>query len=606
MESFLIYILKAAGIISIFYILYIVLLKSDTTFQANRKFLLGGIFTSLILPAIYFTKKVMVQAPEIIYSASSQDSNLILLPESTALELDWWMIAGVTYLIITAFFVFKFFFRILQISKMIRFSQIQREGRFKIIESQEISGAFSFFNYLFINSTSISEEEYLIMLKHEKVHASQFHSFDMLLSHLFAAVFWFNPISWYYKKATEQNLEFIADHETARASECLQQYQHVLLKVSTNQYQNVLVNHFYQSFIKKRILMLNKKKTSSRNAWKYLLILPILAVFIMSFNVKTSTQFIESESSEITEPETRKESLSASINKTSTKESLEKLKSIFLKWDVELNFSNLEYSADGTILTAIKVKFKNLNTNEIGVLERDDSNGIAAFEIYVNKNGDTGFRDITLEQSNLKNTTLSLNEIGQNPLYIINNKEYSSQDLDGKTIVNKDKLDVLIPKDAIKRFGSKASDGAIIISEGKVIDNFESELKRIDKENDDFEMNFIEVKKGSKPVFIHLSTNKSKFSKSSKKSKKTGKANKTVSKVSVASVQFETDIPLENAKQISTVKSMGKPLIFINGEMQKRGFKLDKVNPDDIVSVNIVSGNDSSEIYGKKPKTVWF
>jgi hypothetical protein len=81
---------------------------------------------------------------------------------------------------------------------MIRFSQIHREGRFKIIESQEISGAFSFFNYLFINSKSVSEKEYLIMLKHEKVHASQFHSFDMLLSHLFAAIFWFNPINKVY------------------------------------------------------------------------------------------------------------------------------------------------------------------------------------------------------------------------------------------------------------------------------------------------------------------------------------------------------------------------------------------------------------------------
>jgi len=68
MEILLIYILKSAGLISLFYILYILLLKNDTSFTANRKFLLGGIFTSLILPAIYFTKKVLINDPEIVYT----------------------------------------------------------------------------------------------------------------------------------------------------------------------------------------------------------------------------------------------------------------------------------------------------------------------------------------------------------------------------------------------------------------------------------------------------------------------------------------------------------------------------------------------------------
>ena len=62
MENLLIYLLKSAGLLSLFYILYILLLKNDTSFTANRKFLIGGILASLVLPAIYFTKTVFINA----------------------------------------------------------------------------------------------------------------------------------------------------------------------------------------------------------------------------------------------------------------------------------------------------------------------------------------------------------------------------------------------------------------------------------------------------------------------------------------------------------------------------------------------------------------
>ena len=286
MESLLIYILKSAGLLSIFYVLYMLLLKNDTSFSANRKFLLGGIFASIVLPSVYFTKKVLVNAPEIFYDISS-NSNEMLVSETTSQGIDWLMIAGSIYLIITGFFLLRFCFRIFQILKMIHFSEIQKKGNYKLIDTKDTSGPFSFFNYIFINTKHINKDELQLMLTHEKVHARQFHSVDMILSNFITAALWFNPISWYYQKIIEQNLEFIADSKTAQTSECIQHYQHVLVKVSTKIHQPALVNHFYQSFIKKRILMLNKKNPSSSNSWKYQLILPLLAIFMMSFKTKS-------------------------------------------------------------------------------------------------------------------------------------------------------------------------------------------------------------------------------------------------------------------------------------------------------------------------------
>jgi len=663
MESLLIYILKSAGLLSIFYVLYMLLLKNDTSFTANRNYLLGGIFASIVLPSVYFTKKVLVNAPEIFYN-SSDNSNYKMVSETTSQGIDWWMIAGSLYLIITGFFLLRFCFRIFQILKMIHFSEIQKEGKYKLVETKDTSGPFSFFNYIFINPKEIKKDELHLMLTHEKVHARQLHSVDMILSNFITAVLWFNPISWFYQKIIEQNLEFIADSETAQTSECVEHYQHVLVKVSTKIHQPALVNHFYQSFIKKRILMLNKKNPSSSNSWKYHLILPLLAIFIMSFNVKTTTKLIESSSTKTTEPIVQKETLTVTIAKTTTKESLEKFKSIFLKWDVELNFDTIEYTKNGKIITAIKVKFKNLNSGETGVLIKKDPDGIQAFEIYVNKNNKTGFRDITSEEFAHKNETLQLKEIGKNPLYIIKNKEYSSSDLDAKTIATKNKIDILKPKDAVKRFGSKASDGAIIVVEGKIISDFKEELERID-ENDEIQSRyFIEIHKNELPIFINLSKNRkskdisttslkgdslSVYNSSKNNSygqfeirknvqydasntdsingkgqvmnvnSKDGNRMMWVEKDSLPSNQGNKisdtlqvfKIKNGNGIKRSTNKddvllnskngtSTPKPLIILDGKVMPKDYDMNKVAPADIKYVNVLKGNNATSKYGDR------
>ena len=66
METFLIYLLKSAGLLSLFFLFYSLLLKKDTSFITNRKFLLAGLTTSAILPAIYFTKTVIIQSQIVI------------------------------------------------------------------------------------------------------------------------------------------------------------------------------------------------------------------------------------------------------------------------------------------------------------------------------------------------------------------------------------------------------------------------------------------------------------------------------------------------------------------------------------------------------------
>ena len=91
---------------------------------------------------------------------------------------------------------------------------------------------------------------------------------------------------WLYKKDLKQNLEFIADKNAQANTNCKKSYQHLLLKTSVPNYQVALTNNFYNSSIKKRIVMLHKNRSHKRNQLKFLLVLPALVLFLMSFNTK--------------------------------------------------------------------------------------------------------------------------------------------------------------------------------------------------------------------------------------------------------------------------------------------------------------------------------
>ena len=87
-----------------------------------------------------------------------------------------------------------------------------------------------------------------------------------------------------------QNLEYIADQKASQLIDDKKVYQKALLKVVTHQNCLSITNHFYQSLIKKRIVMLNKNQSHKRNSWKYALILPALVAFILLFQIKVIAQ----------------------------------------------------------------------------------------------------------------------------------------------------------------------------------------------------------------------------------------------------------------------------------------------------------------------------
>ena len=267
-----------------------------------------------------------------------------------------------------------------------------------------VGSVFSFFNYIVFNNKQFTSTELKQIINHEKAHAIQWHSLDTLLAHILVILLWFNPFVWLYKKAVQQNLEFLADSYALKLADNEKFYQLTLLKIFQQNYCTEITNNFYNSLIKKRITMLHKNRSTNKSQWKYALLIPLLTAFVFTFNTKTIAQ--EKEIIEVEEvPEVIEEiievvelensSTDFIISKDSNSEDLEKISNIAKDNGVTITFKGIKRNANNEIV-AIKIsaktaqsnaKFENKGTNPIKPIKisYDSNNGKISIDSELGK-----------------------------------------------------------------------------------------------------------------------------------------------------------------------------------------------------------------------------
>lgn len=304
MEALFIFILKSSGLLATFYFAYIFLLRKETFFNSSRWFLIAGLITSVILPFIVYTKVIWVEpTPDPVVIENSienlpvyhdvntyQPQYVQHTVEEESFEINWDLVLIAVYGIGFSAFMIRFGLDFYSLNSVLKGKKIEQQEDFKFIDVNENIAPFSYFDYIVYNSSLYTESELESILEHEKVHSDQKHTIDVLISRIFCILFWFNPIVWLYKKAILQNLEFIADNEASKKISDKKAYQYTLLKITTHETCVAITNHFYQSLIKKRIVMLNKNQSKKWNYWKYYTVIPALALFVLLFQIKTIAQ----------------------------------------------------------------------------------------------------------------------------------------------------------------------------------------------------------------------------------------------------------------------------------------------------------------------------
>ena len=389
MENFLLYFAKVNGLIIAFYLLYLAFLRKETFYVGNRWYLLIGLVTSIVLPLITFTKTVWVD-PEPI----SKYIEVVPLVDDTTIRtvseepMDWSLILSSAYVLVSLIIILKvgieiasFFNKIIKLNK-------QKDTNFTLIYSNSTENPFSFFKYIVINPTLFSKEEYEHIITHERIHVKQFHSIDVLISKVCCALFWINPIIWLYRKAMLQNLEFIADNHSLEQIESKYEYQKTLLKVVANQQSLSITNPFYQSLIKKRIIMLQTNQSHKRNAWKYATILPVLVGFMLLFQIETIAQVKDNSKIVSYSVEVELDNL---ITSKTTDDEIKAIQKSFDTEDYNLKINNIKRNKDGEII-AIRLEFSSKKNSKRKIIKevRGDK-PIKDIEILISENEDNSF-----------------------------------------------------------------------------------------------------------------------------------------------------------------------------------------------------------------------
>lgn len=345
MENFIYYLLKSSAILVLLYGCYWLFLRKETLFISNRVFFLIGIILSLSLPWLTFTETVLVPYAPTENMVSVTETTVVSNAE--AITFSWMQLLIVLYTLGCLFFGLRLLLQFTTLYKLKKISQITLEPPYIHIKTPKPIAPFSFFNSIFYFPKNFSDKELAIIIRHEKVHAAQKHSLDIILVELLFIMQWFNPFIWLYKNHLKQNLEFLAD-EACQTSD-RKFYQMLLLKEAVGVTKIPLSTSFYNSIIKKRIVMLNQKKSKKINFIKSLLVLPLLALFLMAFNTKTIYQVAEGTTRQWNDIE-------LVIEKNTQNQTLDIIKKVLLEKQIDLSYTVVRNEATEIIDLELDVK----------------------------------------------------------------------------------------------------------------------------------------------------------------------------------------------------------------------------------------------------------
>ena len=376
METIFTYILKVNALLVLFYLVYQLALSKETFYKQSRWFLLSGLFVSLILPFVTFTKIEYIEVKQVI----EESLGVVKISKEVMQEplLTNQEIVFLIYGIICFGFLIKTVFDFIKLFKIINVSNSEKRNKLVYVNTNLVHTPFSFFNYIIFNSDVIHPTELENIIKHEEAHSNQKHSLDTLAAQFFIILFWFNPIVWLYRKSMVQNLEFLADNLAIQHVSDKVYYQRTMLKVSTQASNISIVNTFNQSSIKKRIIMLNSNQSNRKNAFKYAIVIPVLVAFIMLFQVKVIAKEKRIDR-EINNSENILYLINANSSNKEIDEIINKLKGIH---QLEAKYYGVKRNKNNEIIAiTLKIKDQQIRTT---VHEINGDSAIKEFAIQIN------------------------------------------------------------------------------------------------------------------------------------------------------------------------------------------------------------------------------
>lgn len=289
MDGITIYLIKVNIALIVFYLFYRLLFSRDTFFVVRRFCLWTILGISFIYPFITFSfeeqQKVMIQQMVVQY-AGNLLPEIKVTPEEHQATLGIWDIMQYCYWGIVIVLLGRIIIQVFSIVRLVCKGKKEICCSVSVITLPGTVIPFSFFKWIFVNPSQYNTDDIQEIIVHERTHVGQYHSLDVVVFEILCAFFWMNPAMWLLKREVRYNLEFLADKCVVHSGFDRRIYQYHLLHLSHPSIVTQIVNKFNVLPLKKRIMMMNKKRTSKVGLIKYALLVPVVGLLILSSNVQ--------------------------------------------------------------------------------------------------------------------------------------------------------------------------------------------------------------------------------------------------------------------------------------------------------------------------------
>ena len=305
-----IYLIKINVALMLLYGFYRLTVSRDTFFGLRRLTLWLIYAVVLMVPALNLEYWVR-DTPTMVSMANVYADTFypVVVVKAQASGITWMdMLLGI-YWVGVAVLSLRLVWQLFSIIRLVVISRKQEVEGITVHLLKGDGSPFSFFRWVFMYPSTLEGRQLHEVMVHECTHVSGLHSLDTLFSELFSIACWFNPFAWLMKQEVRMNLEYLADESVLSDGNARKSYQYHLLGLAYRQpnESTKIANNFNLLPLKKRIKMMNKRRTSEIGKAKYLLFAPLAGALLMVSNIESVAREIGEQIPEVAEVQQKAE-----------------------------------------------------------------------------------------------------------------------------------------------------------------------------------------------------------------------------------------------------------------------------------------------------------
>lgn len=294
MIAFAYYLLKVIICSGVLFLYYHIALRNKLFHQWNRFYLLSSVLISILAPVVqvsimHYVSDEPNKAIQMLQVFQSADGYLeeVTVRGHRGVSADQWLM--IVYLSVSVLLLVSILLSLNKIFALIKSHSIQWIEKIRFINSNAKGTPFSFFNFIFWNEEiDLQTETGQQIFEHELVHVKEKHTLDKLIMQIVLIVFWCNPFFWLIRRELQLIHEFIADKK-AVGEHGAAALAAMILNSSYPSHFNSLTSQFFQTSIKRRLAMLTKIQNVKIKYLSRVLALPIIAITVFAFTLRTKT-----------------------------------------------------------------------------------------------------------------------------------------------------------------------------------------------------------------------------------------------------------------------------------------------------------------------------